>query len=294
MVASAEQKRAYTARNQYGINALGKFVRKRSFRDIDDTDEGHLRQFDDEASLIAFEEDRYSNGCVHTRWSIKHKETVPKEQLALEYLENMEAMSTVSLLEGHKTRVHQEYVAEDLHKRHDEHDEKLNKLLEISDGKSGKQMELEEKKLEVAKAKKAAAEASKEAMIKANEELLKHVQSGDATPIQQKELQIKILRAEVDKMKLEDKLQKKASEASGGEPVSKRRRNAPKAKPVPMAETQEYKQGDKVTLNSRRYGQDMDAIVDENLGNGYYNVLLPARGGEVIRMKLPLRAASSN
>ena len=87
---------------------------------------------------------------------------------------------------------------------------------------------------------------------------------------------------------------KRAAEASTTELAPKRRRKDPKVTAAPKTETQEYKQGDKVTLNSRKDGQDMDAIVDENLGNGYYKVLLPARGGEVIRMKLPLRAASSN
>ena len=83
MVWSAEKHRARNLRKQYGLNALGKFVRKRSFRDIDYTDEGHLQQFDNEDGWIAFEAERHAKGDTHPTWSAKARDTVPKEQLAL-------------------------------------------------------------------------------------------------------------------------------------------------------------------------------------------------------------------
>ena len=118
-----QEKRAARARENYGPNALGNLVRKKAYRNCDYTDEGQLRQFSDEASLLKFEEDKYSRGGRREPYSTQAKETVPQEQLALEYVAAMEAMSTVAQMEGHQTRVHQEYVAESLQHRHDEHDE---------------------------------------------------------------------------------------------------------------------------------------------------------------------------
>ena len=58
----------------------------------------------------------------------------------------MEAMhNDTAKEEGHQTRVHQEYVAEGLHDRHDDHDEKLDKLLAIDEGKLDKQLQVTQK-----------------------------------------------------------------------------------------------------------------------------------------------------
>ena len=51
-----DEHRASRARKNYGRNALGKFVRKKAFRECDYTPEGHLVQFDDEDGFISFEE----------------------------------------------------------------------------------------------------------------------------------------------------------------------------------------------------------------------------------------------
>ena len=78
--------RAWRARKNYGRNALGKFVRKKAFRECDYTPEGHLRQFDDEAGFIAFEEEPYTSGQHQAHYNTKVRSTVPKEQLALDYI----------------------------------------------------------------------------------------------------------------------------------------------------------------------------------------------------------------
>ena len=173
----------------------------------------------------------------------------------------------------------------------------LRQIVEHQDGETNKQRQLEEKKLEVVQAKAKAKAEEREAFEK-------KVEAGTCTTLEQKELQLKILAEDIRQHKAElalekarqraERAPKRTAEASATELAPKRRRKDPKVTAAPKTETQEYKQGDKVTLNSRKNGQDMDASVDENLGNGYYKVLLPARGGEVIRMKLPLRAASSN
>ena len=82
MVLTAEQHRAGRACKNYGLNALGKHVRKQTFRDCDYTPEGHLVQFDDEPGDIAFEEERYRNGQHQAHYSTKVRDTVPREQLA--------------------------------------------------------------------------------------------------------------------------------------------------------------------------------------------------------------------
>ena len=161
MPLTSQEKRAARARHNYGPNALGNLVRKQAYRNCDYTDEGQLRQFSDEASLLKFEEDKYSRGGRREPYSTQAKETVPQEQLALEYVAAMEAMSTVAQMEGHQTRVHQEYVAESLQHRHDEHDEKLDRLVSIAESQTSEQLKLEQKKLEIITAK-AKAKATKE------------------------------------------------------------------------------------------------------------------------------------
>ena len=81
---TAKQQRTKRSLLNYGRNALGKLVRKQTFRDCDYTSEGHLVQFDDEAECIAFEEERYVSGRYQAHYSTKVRSTVPKEHLALD------------------------------------------------------------------------------------------------------------------------------------------------------------------------------------------------------------------
>jgi hypothetical protein len=151
---TAEEFRSMRARKNYGRNALGTLVRKKAFRECDYTADGHLKQFADEAEFLAFEEERRGNGQYQAHYSTQAKETVPREQLALEYIAAREAMhNDTAKEEGHQTRVHQEQVAEGLHERFDQ-------LQEMAEGKTKAQLKLEQQKLEVVKAKaKAKAEA---------------------------------------------------------------------------------------------------------------------------------------
>ena len=129
MVVTAEQQRATRGRLNYGRNALGKLVRKKAFRDCDYTPEGHLKQFDDEDGFIAFEEERYTSGQHQAHYSTKVRSTVPREQLALDYIAKAEAVSNdAAKEEGHETHVHIDQTAEDLHRRHDKQDAKLQEI----------------------------------------------------------------------------------------------------------------------------------------------------------------------
>ena len=77
---SARERRRRRHIPNYGRNALGMFVRKKAFRKCDYTDEGHLNQFVSKNAAAAFEEKRYANGQLQTRWagySTKVKDTVP-------------------------------------------------------------------------------------------------------------------------------------------------------------------------------------------------------------------------
>ena len=97
---TAEQQRAKRSRMNYGSNALGKLVRKKAFRDCDYTPEGHLLQFDDEDGFVAFEEERYTSGEHQAHYSTKVRSTVPKEQLAREYITTVEAMNNDAAKRG--------------------------------------------------------------------------------------------------------------------------------------------------------------------------------------------------
>ena len=79
MVLTAEQHRASRAWKNYGRNALGKFVRKKAFRECDYTLEGHLVQFDDEDAFVSLEEGRYTCGQHQAHYNTKVRSTVPKE-----------------------------------------------------------------------------------------------------------------------------------------------------------------------------------------------------------------------
>ena len=204
MVLTAEQQRAQRTRRNYGKNAIGKLVRKKAFRDCDYTADGHLQQFTDEAGVIAFEEERYTSGQHQAHYSTEAKETVPREQLALEYVATMEAMrNKLASKEGHQTRVHQEQLAEGLHER-------LDHLQEIAEGKACEQLKLEEKKLEIAKAK---AEAKAEAKAIENEAFTQRVEAGNGTQLEEKQLQLKILAEDIRQHKAELALEKARKKA---------------------------------------------------------------------------------
>ena len=310
MVWSNEKHRARNLRKQYGLNALGKFVRKRSFRDIDYTDEGHLQQFDSEDGWIAFEAERHAKGDKHPAWSAKARDTVPKEQLALDYLAAMDAMTTDAQMENHQTRVHQEYVAEGLHDRHDDHDEKLDKLLELQEGKLNKQLQLEKVKMERANAKK-----------DENEAFARRVEAGDGTTLEQAKLDAAKAQAKVRRIQEDLKIEKmreqtekkealaasrraataeeqpalkraakRTAEASTTE--AKRRRRDPNATAAPTTEAREYKVGEIVKLKSKNDGKEFDGIIKSKEERGDYRVWVQELDKTILR-KLPLRAASS-
>ena len=80
--------RQRSCKNRYGENAAGKWVRASAFREIDCDPENpdRLREFSNFDAAFAFDEECRLNGtggrkAVHMP---KPKDTVPKEQLALE------------------------------------------------------------------------------------------------------------------------------------------------------------------------------------------------------------------
>ena len=80
-------RRAGVARKNYGLNAAGKYVRKRAYRDCCDyTPDGRLLEFDTDEAFLAFEEARFNEGKSRVVCTSKPKSTVPREQLALEHL----------------------------------------------------------------------------------------------------------------------------------------------------------------------------------------------------------------
>ena len=98
---------------RYGENAAGKWVRSGAFREIDYDPENpdKLREFDNFDAAFAFDEECRLNGtggrkAVHLP---KPKDTVPKDQLALE-----KAMKHAVEEDGNKTRVHLENVEENI------------------------------------------------------------------------------------------------------------------------------------------------------------------------------------
>ena len=129
MVFTAEELRAHRARKNYGRNALGKFVRQKAFRECDYTPEGHLVQFDDEDGFVSFEEGRYTSGQHQAHYNTKVRSTVPKEQLALDYVATAEAINNdAAKEEDRETCVQTEQTAEGLHERHDQQDTMLEEI----------------------------------------------------------------------------------------------------------------------------------------------------------------------
>ena len=130
----------------------------------------------------------------------------------------MEAMGDdAARAEGHETRVHVEHVAEGLHERFDQ-------LQKITEGKACEQLKLEEAKLEVVKAKA-------KAKTEENAAFAERIEAGNCTPLEQMELQHKILGEAIRKEKAERALEKArekakratASASLAGPPASKRR-----------------------------------------------------------------------
>ena len=80
----ADARRKRRARANYGQNAAGKWVRKRSWRSCDYTEEGNLREFESEEAFLQFEENRYQQGKCQAYYEKKPRGMVPKEQQALE------------------------------------------------------------------------------------------------------------------------------------------------------------------------------------------------------------------
>ena len=108
MVLTSEQQRTKPSRLNDGRNALGKLVRNKAFRGCDYIPGGHLVQFDDEAGLIAFEEERRANGQRQVYYSTKVRNAVPTEQLALDEEPSTTYGSTADELRGGSTdsRIH--------------------------------------------------------------------------------------------------------------------------------------------------------------------------------------------
>ena len=99
---SAQRKRK--CKDKYGENAAGKWVRKSAFREIDcDRDNpDSLREFDSFEKAFEFDEARRLDGTGgrHAKPYPKPKDTVPKEQLALE-----KAVEHMVQNDGNETRV---------------------------------------------------------------------------------------------------------------------------------------------------------------------------------------------
>ena len=249
MVFTAEELRAHRARKNYGRNALGKFVRKKAFRDCDYTPEGHLVQFDDEDGFVSFEEGRYTCGQHQAHYNTKVRSTVPKEQLALDYVATAEAINNdAAKEEGHETRVHTEQTAEGLHARHDEHQATLCEI-------RTRQLQQDEEQSAILEKKKALAEKQKER----NEAFASRVEAGDCTPLEKKELRLKILQEEVRREKAEKKLEKQREKA--------RRQSEKRALlPPPMPEGQPMRQ--QALPKKRRASQQLAPVLDGSASGG--------------------------
>ena len=219
------ERRKKRALQKYGKNAAGKYVRMTSFRECDYTPSGRLREFSTEEDFLAFEEDRYMNGHSLAHYSKVPKSTVPEEQLALE-----NAVRHTVEDDGNKTRVQLQGMEEGIHERHDEHQATLCEIRTHQLQQDKEQSAILEKKAALAEMQRAK-----------NDAFASRVEAGDCTPLEEKELQLKILAEEIRRAKAEARLEKqrekarkqqekegkaarkKASADSGGAP-SKRRR----------------------------------------------------------------------
>ena len=135
--AKTQRKQRLQREERYGENTAGKWVRSSAFREIDydPNDPTRLREFDSFDEAFAFDEEcRLNNtGGRKALYLSKPKDTVPKEQLALE-----KAITHVVRKEGNETRVALQHVDEGLHNRHDETQQLLKEVNAKLDAKRSK------------------------------------------------------------------------------------------------------------------------------------------------------------
>jgi len=125
MVLNAEQHRQRRALQKYARNAAGKLVRVAAFRACDCTEAGLLREFTNEAEVLAFEAERYSDGSGHwVRFMSTPSAAVPPEQIALQA-----AVQHSVSEDGNETRVQLASVEDGLHVRLDDISQRLDALL---------------------------------------------------------------------------------------------------------------------------------------------------------------------
>ena len=116
----AKTQRKYALKRdwRYGENAAGKWVRSSAFREIDYDPENpnRLREFDNFDAAFTFDEECRLNGTGGRKAAHlpKPKDTVPKDQLALE-----KAVTHAVQEDGNKTRVELERVEDSPHGCHD-------------------------------------------------------------------------------------------------------------------------------------------------------------------------------
>ena len=180
---TAQRKR--TCKDRYGKNAAGKWVRKSAFREIDyDPDApDKLREFNTFDDAFAFDEERRLDGTGgrHAKPYPKAKDSVPKEQLALE-----KAITHVIAADGNETRVQLQRVEEGLHERHDEGQALLQEIRAHQLQESQEQKHILDKKEKLIDKQK-----------EKNEAFVSRIEQGNGTDVEQKKLQIKILQEEV-------------------------------------------------------------------------------------------------
>jgi len=98
-------------------------VRKTAWRACDYTDAGRLREFDGKAAFLVFEEERRAQGHYQAHYENELRDTVPKEQLALE-----DAITHAIKKDGNESRVQLQRMEEGMHERHDEQQAALHQI----------------------------------------------------------------------------------------------------------------------------------------------------------------------
>ena len=188
----ADAQRQRRARANYGQNAACKWVRKKAWRACDYTDDGHLRQFDTEEAFLAFEEERRVRGHSQAHYEKKPRDTVPEVQLAL-----VEAITHAVAKDGNETRVQLQSMEEGIHERHDEHQATLCEIRTHQLQQDIEQSAMFEKKAALAEKQKAK-----------NDAFASRVEAGDCTPLEEKQLRLKILTEEIRREEAEKKIEK--------------------------------------------------------------------------------------
>ena len=127
-------RRRKACQHRYGENAAGKWVRSSAFREIDYDPENpnRLREFDNFDAAFTFDEECRLNGTGGRKAAHlpKPKDTVPKDQLALE-----KAVTHAVQEDGNKTRVQLANVEESIHGRMDELHDDVQDIQNIIRGK---------------------------------------------------------------------------------------------------------------------------------------------------------------